>query len=40
MDIEVEKSEILNWVISQAIHNNFTIITNDSKFKLYPVQLL
>jgi PIN domain nuclease of toxin-antitoxin system len=27
-------------IISQAMKNNFTIITDDKKFKLYPVSLL
>ena len=26
-------------IISQAINNNLVIITDDQKFKLYPVQL-
>lgn len=27
-------------IISQAINRNLTVITDDSKFRLYPVQLL
>jgi PIN domain nuclease of toxin-antitoxin system len=27
-------------IISQAVNNNFTVITDDKKFQQYPVQLL
>lgn len=47
--LDLQKSTELNFhhrdpfdrlIISQAINNNFTVITDDQKFKLYPVKLL